>query len=91
MSKARDEANAGVQSAYGMTVEEYSAAFAAAVKPGDVNQSLDMVYYVDADQIYLGADWDGTLEPGEFSVEGDILHLIDPDPDACMDMTRVTE
>ena len=77
--------------AYGMGLEDY---VAAAVKEMDMNElfsafSVDYVYYVDGDLMYLGFSWD-SMESDTYSLEGDTL-MLPVEGDEPVAFTRVAE
>ena len=74
MGISKEQANQAMKAQYGKTVEEY---VAAEVEKMDMTElfssfSVEYVYYVDGDQLYLGFDWD-EMEGKTYSWEGDTL------------------
>ena len=91
MGLSADEANAAMLQAYGMSVEDY---VSAAVQEMDFNElfsafSVDYVYYVEGDQMYLGFSWE-TMEADTYSLEGDTL-MMPVEGDEPVAFTRVAE
>lgn len=84
-------ANNAMRAQYGMTVEEYVAAEIAKMDMSELfsSFSVEYVYYVDGDQMYLGFDWD-EMEGKTYSWEGDTL-LMPVDGYEDVAFTRVVE
>lgn len=73
---SKEDADAAMQSVYGMNLEEYAAAYMETI---DMNSMLGLfevqgVYYIDGDQFWFGTEWDN-VSPNGFTVEGDTLML----------------
>ena len=92
MGMNETDANAAMEQAYGMTVEEYVAAEVEKMNFDDLFSAfaVEYVYYVEDNLLYLGFGWEGTLESDTFTLEDGILTLpvTDGEPVA---FTRVTE
>lgn len=76
MGLNKAQSNAAMKEAYGMSVEEY---VAAEVKKMDFAElftsfSVEYVYYVDGETMYLGYDWD-EMEPDTYKFEDGVLYL----------------
>lgn len=71
---AADEA---LMDEYGMTVPEYSDAIVQELNMAAVFEAFNIngVYYAEGNTLYTGISWDSTLEPSEFTLEGDTLVL----------------
>ena len=72
----RDEADTYVQQQMGMSMHDYAALM---LQSGDMadqfQQEVELVYYVEGNQIYAGNSWTSLMEPQEFTLEGDTLTL----------------
>lgn len=86
---SRDEANAAMMLAYGMTIEQYAKEFANALNENELNSSNNLVYYVKGDQIYGGTNWDDELLPMSYSLKNGKLILTDEDSGKVLEFTRV--
>ena len=79
MDKA--EADEGFELAYGMTVEEYVNEAITTEYFNDIySEAFDSigmsgVYYVADGMLYTGANWNVTMEPTEYTLEGDTLFI----------------
>ena len=62
---------------YGMTVPEYADAVVKELNLAAIFEAFNIsgVYYVEGNTLYTGISWDSTLEPSEFTLEGDTLVL----------------
>lgn len=94
----KEAADAAMEEAYGMNVEEYVRALLGEIEFNQLLASVyasfqqDGVYYVDGNTLYAGDDWDSELEPTEFTLDGDKL-VIDELRELCKDgvFTRIAE
>lgn len=86
----REEADAAMVEICGMTVEEYVDAVLSALDEESLTTVLDMVYYVEGNQIYLGLSWDDEMEPSEYRIEDGTMHLMDSEFDE-LELKPVTE
>lgn len=96
----REDADAAIQQATGMTMEEYARASFEGLNFEEmfssILSSLGGVYYVEGDQLYTGSSWETIVLPSTFSIEGDTLYLeSDEDTNEVLGwengLTRVTE
>ena len=90
---AADEA---LMDEYGMTVPEYSDAIVQELNMAAVFEAFNIngVYYAEGNTLYTGISWDSTLEPSEFTLEGDTLVLAEELSglsEESITFTRVTE
>jgi len=62
---------------YGMTIPEYADAVVKELNLAAIFDAFNIsgVYYVEGNTLYTGISWDSTLEPSEFTLEGDTLVL----------------
>lgn len=74
---SQEEADAGMQEAFGMTTREYAEAAFAELDFAAMFQALNIngVYYVDGDELYTGISWDTELGASKFTLKGDTLTL----------------
>lgn len=78
---SKAEADAAMMQIYGMTVSEFAKAYVDELNLENAyNLTVEEVYYVSGNEIYMAADWDGsfesrgyTLENGVLTIEGDAL------------------
>lgn len=70
-------ADAAMRDAYGMGVEEYVASEVDKMNFAELFSmfSVEYVYYVEDDLIYLGFGWDSALESDTYKLDGDTLYL----------------
>lgn len=75
----KESADADMKATYGMSVSEYAAYYVEVLDfPGMFEaMSFEGVYYVQDGKFYMGEDWESTLEPRVFTVEGDALSIED--------------
>lgn len=73
----QEDADAAMVAEYGMTVPEYVDSIVKELNFAAIFDALDIngVYYVEGDQLYSGISWDSTLEPSQFTLDGDTLIL----------------
>ena len=94
----KEEANEAIQTAYGMSLEEYASY---AVKEMGLDaifeqMRVEMVYYIDGGNLYMGDNWLNISEPSPVHLDGDTL-TVEEDlselgiQDDKMVMTRVVE
>ena len=74
---SEEEAQAGMQEAFGMSLEEYAGY---AVKEIDLpavfqQMNVDMVYYVEDGSLYMGDNWQNIDQPSPVHLEGDTMIL----------------
>ena len=78
---SKEEADAAMRQQYGMDVTEY---MRESMKGFSMNELLEAVfaavdlggvYYVDGDKLYCGDSWDSTLDPSDFTLNGDTLFI----------------
>lgn len=74
---SREDSNAVMEEACGMTVEEYAAE---QIKEMDISEmfrsmTVSLVYYVEGDLIYLGTDWSSELSPDTYTLVDGRLYL----------------
>lgn len=73
---SREEANTQFQAETGMTIEEYVDMMLADPSVSEsLNQQLDMVYYVEGDQLYVGESWSSHMNSEKFTLDGDTLTI----------------
>ena len=85
----QDATKALVEERSGVTMDAYLDMYADSIGP-DLG-SVDMVYYVDGSNLYIGSDWDQMEGAYMYSLEGDKLILISlPDLEKT-ELTRVAE
>ena len=85
-----EDADAGMQAAYGMTIPEYSAAYLESLDVTTLTQTMNMVYYVDGNVLYTGDTWDGELLYTSHVLDGDSMSITITDV-SDLNLTRVTE
>lgn len=94
MNLSKEDSNEAMKKAYGMTVEEYAAAYVDAVDTSAFASTISGVYYVADGNIYASDSWDGEMDPVGFSVSGDTLTLSENfimGSEESMDLSRITE
>lgn len=79
---SEDEADAAIQAAYGMTLDQYIDASVNSMDPDDLFDSMvyNGVYYVGQNGLYTGESWYGEFECDEYTLEGDTLTIKDASP-----------
>lgn len=78
---SKEDADAYMQSNFGMNVEEYSKDYCKTYMENLTSTEVNCVYYVSGDTLYMGANWKSELEGCHYFLEGDILRLIDSEGD----------
>lgn len=86
---SREEADAGMIMAYGMTMEDYCKALVAASGITE-GVAYEVVYYVDGNALYVGESWDSAMAQLQLALDGDTLTLTYEDGTVEV-YTRVTE
>ena len=88
-----DQADAAMQTEYGMTLDEYITASLEEVNMADMTVDLNMVYYVDSGTIYSATTWDATMSAGIYSVDGNTMHYAEENTEMELDLTltKVTD
>ncbi len=73
----KEDADAAMMDAYGMSMEDYANALVASMDFASMFTAfnLDGVYYAEDGKLYSGMTWDADLEPAEYTLEGDTLTL----------------
>ena len=71
----KDAADAAMEQAYGMSMEEFVNVALAAMKPEDMNSTAQMVYYVEDGVLYGGGSWDEEMKNEEATLDGDTLTM----------------
>lgn len=71
------QAQQAMQQTYGMTIEAYVAAEVAKMNISELFNvyTVNYVYYVSGNQLYLGFSWSNALSPAPFSIEGNNLTI----------------
>ena len=71
----KQDADAALKAAYGMTMTEYANAYVATINLNDMFSmfSATMVYYVDAQGIHYGPSWTGSFQSSKYTLENDVL------------------
>lgn len=76
---SKKEADAAIEEAYGMSMEEYLRDSMKGISMNEILSSmfsaidLGGVYYVEDGKLYMGMDWDEELEATGFTLDGDWL------------------
>lgn len=78
---SKEDADAYMQSNFGMNVEEYSKDYCKTYMENLTSTAVNCVYYVSGDTLYMGANWKSELEGCHYFLEGGILRLIDSEGD----------
>lgn len=79
----KEDADAAMQQAYGMSVEDYVKTTFEDINATDLINSIfaataiNGVYYVEGDSLYTGDSWDSEMEPSAFTIDGDQLQIDD--------------
>lgn len=95
----KEQADAAVEATYGISTEAYIRQELDAL---DFNSLFDSifeaaniggVYYVEDGTLYVGKTWQGTMDPDEFTLDGDTLYIPSLSQELGVDaiLTRVTE
>lgn len=59
---------------YGMTVSEFAKAYVDEMNLDNIyNLTIEEVYYVSGNKIYMAADWDGSFENSAYTLENGVL------------------
>lgn len=74
-----EQADEAMVEAYGMDMDTF---ITATMSSMDLNavfaaMNINLVYYVEGDQLYVGLTWDTEMEPTAFTLEGDTLTMMD--------------
>lgn len=94
----KEAADAAFQEAYGMSVEEYAAFAVKEMKLASVFEMMqvEMVYYIEDGNLYMGDSWQDIAQPSPVYLEGDTM-VVEEDMSALgieddnMVFTRVVE
>lgn len=71
-------ADSVIQELYGMSLDAYIRETIGTLGLEALSFSIDMVYYVDGNNICTGSSWDAAMEIEEFRLEDGKLYLTDP-------------
>ena len=94
MGLSKEESNEAMKKSYGMTVEEYAAAYVDAVDTSAFASTISGVYYVADGNIYAADSWEDEMDPIGFSASGDTLTLSEnfiTGSDEPLTLTRIAE
>lgn len=85
----KQQAETGMQQAYGMSVAEYAAQTAKTVADTFAATKVDMVYYVENGKMYDGLNWEAEMTGEAFSIDNGVLKMVDDGKS--IELTRVEE